>query len=137
MKIFLQTSLALMAIEASICNADIHQKENFRVFYTVFPSTIISPEVAKAHEITRAENKIIVNVSVKSDEQPTEAELTGQVTNLLEQVVELDFVEVKEREAIYYLATHISLPEDILRFNLWVKPINNEPFTISFMRRYD
>ena len=83
------------------------------------------------------DNRIIVNVSLKENELPARAQLKGQVINLLDQVITLDFVEVLESDAVYYLATHISLPEDILRFNLLVTPFHNDPVQITFMRRYD
>ena len=137
MQLLFLVSSALLAVGAHVCNAEIQKHGTFAIHYTVFPSTIIPAEVAQAHEITRADHKIIVNVSLKKDELPTRAQLTGEVINLLNQVVALDFVEVREADAVYYLATHIALPEDILRFNLLVTPFQTDPFPITFMRRYD
>ena len=127
----------LLAIGTDVCQAETQQHGAFDIHYTAFPSKIIPATVAQAHQISRADNKIVLNVSLKRDNQPAVAYLKGQVINLLEQVIELDFVEVRERDAIYYLATHISLPEDILRFNLLVTPIDSDPIAITFMRRYD
>ena len=127
----------LLAVGTDVCQAETQQHGAFDIHYTAFPSKIIPATVAQAHQISRADNKIVVNVSLKRDNQPAVAYLKGQVINLLEQVIELDFVEVREGDAIYYLATHISLPEDILRFNLLVTPIDSDPIAITFMRRYD
>ena len=109
----------------------------YDIYYTVFPSTVIPALVAQGHQITRADNKIVINVSLRREEEPTSAELSGTVVNLLEQETELTFIEVRERDAIYYLATHIALPADLLRFNLIVTPDTGEPVNINFMRRYD
>ena len=127
----------LLAVGPDVCQAETQQHGAFDIHYTAFPSKIIPAPVAQAHQISRADNKIVVNVSIKRDNQSAVAYLKGQVINLLEQVIELDFVEVRERDAIYYLATHISLPEDILRFNLLVTPIDSDPIAITFMRRHD
>ena len=127
----------LLAFVSLVCKGENQQHGTLDIHYSVFPSTIIPAEVARAHAITRADNRIIVNVSLKENELPAKAQLKGQVINLLDQVVTLDFVEVRESDAVYYLATHISLPEDILRFNLLVTPFHNEPVQITFMRRYD
>ena len=58
--------------------------------------------------------------------------------NLLNQQFDLEFNEVRESDAIYYLASHLALPQDILRFNLEVQPGDAaETVTIQFVRRYD
>ena len=136
MQVLLLLFSALLAVNTDICQAETQQHGAFDVHYTVFPSTIIPTAVAQAHQITRADNKIVVNVSLKRDDQPAMAYLKGEVINLLEQVIELDFVEVRESDAIYYLATHISLPEDILRFNLLVTPVDSDSIAITFLHRY-
>ena len=137
MRVFFLISSALIAFCSLICSAEIQQNGDYDIHYAVFPSRIIPPEVALAHNLVRADNKIIVNVSVKTGEQTTKAKLSGFVINLLEQVIELEFMEVNEGNAIYYLATHTSQAEDTLRFNLLITPPDSEPFPITFMQRYD
>ena len=126
----------LLAVGTDVCQAETQQHGAFDIHYTAFPSKIIPVAVAHAHQISRADNKIVVNVSLKRADQPAMAYLKGEVINLLEQVIELDFVEVRESDAIYYLATHISLPEDILRFNLLVTPVDSDSIAITFLHRY-
>jgi len=126
-----------LALIAGVCSAETKQQGDFEIHYTVFPSTIIPADVAQAHQISRAKNQIVVNVSLLKDNEPAKAQLQGQVTNLLEQVIDLNFVEVNESNAIYYLASHRALPDDILRFNLTVTPAGAESIPVSFLRRYD
>ena len=137
MRGFFLISSALVAFCSLICSAEIQQNGDYDIHYAAFPSRIIPPEVALAHNLVRADNKIIVNVSVKTGEQTTKAKLSGFVINLLEQVTELEFMEVNEGNAIYYLATHTSQTEDTLRFNVLISPPDSEPFPITFMQRYD
>lgn len=128
--------LALCVISPSL-PAEVLVHGDYRIHYTVFPSTIIPPEVAASHGITRAEDRVVVNVSARLAGEPAAINVTGHVTNLLEQVSELAFVEVSEQDAIYYLASHISKEEDLLRFDLTVTPPGLAPTQLNFLRRYD
>ncbi len=98
---------------------------------------IIPADVAGLHQITRAENRIVLNISAIKDEQPAEIGVTGSVTNLLNQEYELVFSEVNEAEAIYYLASHLALEHDILRFNINIQLSDGDSIPIRFIRRYD
>ena len=108
-----------------------------RIHYTTFSSLIIPPDVASAHGIVRSEKRIVLNVSVLKQDIPATATISGHVINLLNQRFELEFDEVNESEAIYYLANYLALEHDILRFNLDVQLNAIESVPINFVRRYD
>ena len=112
-----------------------------RIHYTTFSSLIIPADVASLHGIVRSENRIVLNLSVLKREQPVAAIVSGHVTNLLNQRFELTFDEIKEAAAIYYLASHIALAQDILTFTLAVELNTPAPIPaiipITFVRRYD
>ena len=130
------TWLLLFTISTDLF-ADVVHKGDYTIHYTVFPSTVIPPEVASLHGITRSDNRIIVNISVRKTGTPVTAGLTGSVTNLLEQEMALGFAEVVEQDAIYYLASHISLADDILRFSINVRLAGETDVPLNFIRRYD
>lgn len=109
----------------------------YRIHYTTFSSMIIPSDVAALHDIVRAENRIVLNVSGIRDDKPVSLEVAGLVTNLLNQQYNLEFEEVNESEAIYYLASHLALEQDILRFSLTVTLEDGDSVPISFLRRYD
>ena len=119
------------------CLAEVAHHGDFTIHYTTFASTLIPAEVAAAHGIVRAENQVVLNISVLRDNAPSPAVIEGAVVNLLNQRFELVFEEVNEAEAIYYLASHTAIEQDILRFSIIVTPPGAEPFPISFLRRYD
>ena len=138
----LMTGMLLIALVAAGClTANAAQYEDYRgyrIHYTTFSSMIIPPEVAAMHNIVRAENRVVLNVSVRQGDAPTPADVQGSVTNLLNQRFELEFQEVREQDAVYYLATHLADDDDILRFELNVAPESTgEPLRIAFLRRYD
>ncbi|MBL6690074.1 MAG: DUF4426 domain-containing protein [Pseudomonadales bacterium] len=109
----------------------------YRIHYTTFSSMIIPADVAALHDIVRAENRIVLNVSGIRNNEPVSLEVNGLVTNLLNQQYDLEFEEVNESEAIYYLANHLALEQDILRFSLTVRLEDGDTVPISFLRRYD
>ena len=110
---------------------------DYRIHYTAFPSLLLPPEVAAAHGMTRAENLIVLNVSLEKSGQHEEGDLSGFVTNLLDQRSRLEFDEIREADAIYYLASHTATEQDILRFDITIVPPGHEPVNIRFVRRYD
>jgi len=112
-------------------------RNGYRIHYTTFSSMIIPSDVAALHDIVRAENRIVLNISGIRDGKPVGLEVAGLVTNLLNQQYDLEFEEVNESEAIYYLASHLALEQDILRFSLTVTLDDGDIVPISFLRRYD
>ena len=110
---------------------------NYEIHYTTFSSMFIPSEVAVAHDIVRSENSIVLNISVKKSDQSVAASIDGQVTNLLNQLVDLQFREVNDGQAIYYLANHIVDERDILNFHVRIVPTGEtEAYKLNFLRQY-
>ena len=110
---------------------------DFEIHYTTFSSMLIPGEVAALHDITRANNRIVINISVKKSDEPVAVAITGIVVNLLSQIVALEFREVKEANAIYYLASHTVDERDTLKFDLTIAPHGvTTPYQLKFMRQY-
>ena len=126
----------VLVLTAMPVRADVLLHGDNEIHYTTFPSTIIPPDVASLHNITRAPSRIVVNVSALKQGEPAAITLSGTVTNLLEQVLDLEFIEVNEQDAIYYLAHHVSLEHDLLRFNI-TAVVDGEPVEFEILRRYD
>ena len=138
MRLTLQYLLVVLLLTSSISlSARYIDHDGYRIHYTTFSSMIIPPEVARLHGIVRAENRIVLNVSAIRDDQPASLGITGTVVNLLNQQYELAFREVTESEAVYYLASHMALEQDVLRFNLTVRLATGDAVPIRFLRRYD
>lgn len=109
----------------------------YRIHYSAFSSLLIPAEVARLHGITRSENEVVVNIAAVADGEAVTVAVAGLVTNLLNQQAGLNFVEVREADAIYYLAAHTAFEEDTLRFQITVTPPEMKPVNIEFLRRYD
>ncbi len=110
----------------------------YEIHYTTFPSTLVPADVAVNHGIVRSSERIVVNISVLKSDESVSAEISGQVINLLNQMVSLDFKEIKEADAIYYLANHPVDEKDTLRFTISIQPSEHEgnPYRLEFLRQY-
>jgi hypothetical protein len=74
------------------------------VHYNTFNSTFLQPDIAKAAELIRSKNQGVINVSVIKDGKPLIANVSGTVKDLTSQSVPLNFRQVTEQGAIYYIA---------------------------------
>mgnify|MGYP005711639843 CR=1 FL=1 len=107
------------------------------IYATALSSLLIPADVARQHGIVRSSNRIVVNVTVLNNNHPTRARVSGSGTNLLGQRATLDFAEVREQDAIYYLASLVTNEKDTVRFELTVTPDGAETTqTLRFERTY-
>ena len=100
---------------------------DYVIHHNVFRSDTLSPEVAKNYNLTRRNNRVIVNIAVlekvlNTTGKPTAAAVTGHVRNLTGQMKELEFREIKEDTAIYYLAESQFTEGEFLKFDIKVLP---------------
>ena len=128
------------AIESTGENKNFSQTfGDYTVYYSVFNSTFIQPDVARAANIVRGDDRAIVNISIRkkigqADEAAT-ATVSG-VSNDLMRDFPLEFAEIKEPGAIYYLAQFDHFNEETRRFTLKVNVAGQSaPFEIKFTQK--
>lgn len=114
------------------------QKGNLDVHYSAFHSMFLEPAVALHYNLIRSPEQAILNISVRAhddqSEYPVAAEIAGQIVNLMSQQHNLEFREVREPGAIYYLATFRFTDNEPLRFELTVHT-EGETIPITFQQR--
>ncbi|WP_299597620.1 DUF4426 domain-containing protein [uncultured Microbulbifer sp.] len=121
---FISVALLLWAAAAAAQGAKtIENHQNFgdyRVTYSVFNSDFISPEIARHYNLVRAADRAFVNISVskKDGTEGVSAGVSGNATNLIQQSRNLDFQEVRDNKAVYYLAPFRFNDEENLTFNI-------------------
>jgi hypothetical protein len=112
--------------------------KNYKIHFSTFNTTFLSPEIAKAYNITRSGKYAVVNISVhkvdnselssqktkfaKCKDYAIKAKVTGTKTNLLSQKAKLVFREVIEDNAIYYLAEMKITDKEHFNFELQITP---------------
>ena len=113
------------------------QVGEFEIHYTAFPSLLVPADTASLHGLTRAENRLLLNLSVRRAGEPVPAGVRGQVVNILNQAQPLTFFEVSEQTAIYYLAEVVNQEKDWLRFTLEIEfSKDHPPYVLEFNRQY-
>ena len=115
-----------------MANAKNMQKlDDLNVHYIALNSTFLTPEIATAYGITRSKVNALINISVLDNTQANtpakSVNLQGTAKNLLGQEKELEFVEVKEGNAIYYLAELGFTHEDIFIFTINIVDSGKKP----------
>ena len=138
-------SLFILALLGFGANAT---AENSRVFgdyvvhYNAFRSDTLSPEIAKAYELTRRNNRIIVNITVLkkvmgTTGKPVAATIAGNASNLTGQMKNLEFREIKEGTAIYYIGELKVSDGEFLKFKLNITPEGEQgPARLQFSKRF-
>ena len=90
------------------------------VHYIVFPSTFLTPEIAKANGLVRSKFNAVVNISVL-DRETKKAQMPaveGVARNLIGTSKELKFKRVVDGDAIYFLAPLAYRDRETYRFKV-------------------
>ncbi|HSC66604.1 MAG TPA: DUF4426 domain-containing protein [Cellvibrio sp.] len=113
---------------------------DYTIHYNVFNSTNIPAKVAEAYKLVRGKDRALVNISLtKTENGQTSlglpAHVSGTIKNLMQQTQTLQFVEIKEPDATYYLAPLVFNNEEVLHFDIQVATEPNaKPMTFTFNR---
>lgn len=92
------------------------------VHYAVLASTFLDPGIAERYDIVRARDRGLVTVSALSEEgNPRAASVEGELTNLLGQRSALEFREIVDGPAVYYIASFRYTDGEMLRFAITVE----------------
>jgi hypothetical protein len=136
-KRYILSLLVWICLVPSISAAETIQWQGFDIHYTTFSSMLIPPEVAASHNIARANNRIVTNISILKNGEPQTATITGRNSNLLNQLYTMQFTEVVESSAVYYLSNQLIDERDTLRFEIQISPSAiDDTYTLEFMRTY-
>ena len=131
--------LALMALAAHANDKTFKQFNGYQVHFSAFNSSFIQPNIASTYNIVRGKDKGLVNISVVADGSGHghAAQVSGYVSNIFAQQQMLDFFEVREGDAVYYLAPFEFENEDPLTFKIEVKATpDSRSEGISFQRTF-
>lgn len=102
------------------------------VHYSVFNSSFLQPEVASAVGLTRSKTVGVLNIAALKGGQGQTAKVSGTLKNLLGQTSELQFKQVLESGAVYYLAEFPLRQREMLTFSISVQIGDGAPNTLTF-----
>ena len=135
-------SVAASIPEARVMNDEPARFGDYEVYYTAFPSTFITPEIASTYKLERGPRNGLVNIAVRNVKNSETGKavtttLKGKTVNLLGQESTLKFKKIQEGDAIYYLASFRFSHEEMLRFNINVQPEGSrQSHTLTFRQQF-
>ena len=114
-------SVVLGLVFCQIASANTHTVGDITIHYNALGTSHIPAEVASQYGITRSGRTGIVNIAVQNKGKPVIANIFGHGQNLAGQLKKLAFKEIKEENAIYYIATFTFVHGEKLSFDLQVQ----------------
>jgi hypothetical protein len=137
----LLAALCLCSV-AAVAHAEISQKfGNLEIHYNALTTDELQPEVARAYKIERSKTRGMVTLSVLKKNKvgvptPVPAKLTIYVTNLTQQLSNIDMREIKEGTAIYYLGEFRVAPPDTLKFTATIEVAGEPKYDMTFDQKF-
>lgn len=136
--------LVLLALTASLCGvANAEQKEtvgNFDIHYMALGSTFLTPSIAKSYGIERSSYTGIINIAVldmsTTGSPAVPVDITGVANNLLDARIDLKFREIREGNAIYYIAEVPYRDDQEINFNIAIKHGNELNTNLQFKQKF-
>lgn len=136
----LLTTMLLMVLTAPSYAEQFKTIKNSEIHYSAFNSTMLTAEVATQYKLKRNGYSAILNISVLDKSQlgkpAVDAKITGSTKNLLGQTRQLDFKQIKEGTAIYYLSEFPITNEETLTFTINVDAGHTGSGPISFTQKF-
>ena len=119
--------------------ANMKKLGSFNVHYMAIGATFLTPEIAKSYGIERSRYNGLINISVLDNTQkstPAKAvRITGTARNDIGQIKQLDFDEVQEGQAIYYLSQLKYSDEETFYFDLIISD-GKESHQLKFKQKF-
>lgn len=110
------------------------------VHFSAQSTTMLTPEVARAFGIRRGDNRAMLNIAVLRGPPPgtpVSAEVAVNASNLLGQLKGVQVRELREGEAIYYIGELRVANEEIVNFNVSVRPEGvGQPYEFRFRQQF-
>jgi hypothetical protein len=122
---------------ASHVGAEEQQFGDYTVNYVAVYSNFLRPEIAERYGIVRSARNAFVNISVLRNDSsvgtPVAARISGEKANFIGQSDAIEFIEIREGDAIYYIGQFEFSNAENLRFNLSVQPERQGPaYSVSW-----
>ncbi|EDM67522.1 MAG: DUF4426 domain-containing protein [Moritella sp.] len=136
--LFKSLLLSIALLVSAAANAEQMQKlGDWDVHYIAFPSTFLTSDIASDYDIDRSKYLGIINISVLDSDTLKAQAVTMTVTarNLLGNIRELDVREIREQNAIYYIAEVPHRNEETYRIKVTISS-GNQTQELKFQQKF-
>jgi Domain of unknown function (DUF4426) len=115
---------------------------DYEVHFNAISTDRLTPEIAKNYNIVRSKNRAMLNISVikkvaGTPGVPVAAVVNVQAANLNGQIKDFTLREIKESEAVYYIADIPVSNGEQLVFTVDITPANEKNrYSLKFTRQF-
>lgn len=138
-KFILMTLVIFVSSNFNAHASNMKKMGGMNIHYIALNATFLTPEIAKAYGIVRSKYNGLINISVLDNTIKTHpakfVSITGTARNLAGQNKAIEFIQVKEGDAIYYLAQVNYRNEETIVFDLNISD-SSESHNLKFSQKF-
>jgi len=114
----------------------------YTIHHNAITTDTLTPQVANAYKIQRSKSRAMINIAVLKTQQdgrkqPVTAKITLQSRNLIGHIRAIQLREIREAEAIYYIADFPVADREHLHFKASVIPAGQTyPVQANFQQQF-
>lgn len=138
--------IATLSLFLALCSSVVFAEQSkqfgpYSVHYSVVNTTFLTPAIATVYNITRGKKRAMVNIAIRENhpelgDRAKAAIVTGRSWDLM-QNQPLSFREIREQNAIYYIAEVRFINEEFRWFEISVSPDPNKPpYIFKFKQQF-
>jgi len=134
--------LALLLTAPALSDVEqARETERHVIYYNVLPTSALPEAMARAYNITRSDNRVLLNVTVRTrgeeESKAVPAEIDAQASNLTRQLKRFQMRKLSEDDAIYYVGDVGVTRGESLNFVIKVTPEGeSQAERIEFRRNF-
>lgn len=132
-------TLFALVFSVNVSAQNMKKLGTMNVHYMAIGATFLTPEIARAYGIERSKYNALINISVldntKTGSPAKSVAISGTAENITGQFKRLEFEEVKEGDAIYYLAQLNYRDKETVKFDIQITD-GNETQQLSFSQMF-
>ena len=121
-------AIVMMLVSMGLNAEQMKKLGDWDVHYIAFPATFLIPEIAVENDIQRSKFNGVINISVldSASQQAQQVTIRGTAKDLVGRQRKLEFNQVVEGDAVYYLATIPYQNEQLYNFTIDISQANQQ-----------
>ncbi|TGN38298.1 DUF4426 domain-containing protein [Marinobacter confluentis] len=123
-------ALSLLAF-TTISQAGSKDFGEYTVQWSVFPSTFLTPEIAKENGLNRSRSIGVVNIAIMTENEDggmstVSGQVEGKALNDIQQARFLAFRRIQEGDSVYFIAEYQYSNAELMTFQITARPTGSK-----------